>query len=57
MVIFDTDEMKKLINRVKPYLNERLELQEDAPDEIKEALSEYIRLGKEQEEFALSLSQ
>ena len=55
MSLFDTDEMKVLIDKVRPYLNERLELPDDAPEEIKFALEEYRRLGREQEEFALSL--
>ena len=50
-----TDEMKDLINKVYPYLNENHELPDDAPDDIKFALEEYRRLGREQEEFALSL--
>lgn len=48
-------EMKRLINKVRPYMNENHELPDDAPAYIKEALAEYKRLGKEQEEFALSL--
>lgn len=50
-----TPEMRDLINKVYPYLNEKHELPADAPEDIKEALAEYRRLGKEQEEFALSL--
>lgn len=50
-----TAEMKNLINKVYPYLNEKHELPDDAPDDIKFALKEYRRLGKEQEEFANSL--
>ena len=55
MTLFDTDEMRVLIDKVRPYLNEKLELPDDAPDDIKFALEEYRRLGREQEEFALSL--
>ena len=50
-----TPEMKMLINKVRPYMNEDHELPDNAPDEIKDALLEYRRLGREQEEFALSL--
>lgn len=50
-----TPEMKMLISKVRPYMNEKHELPDDAPEEIKEALKEYRRLGNEQEEFALSL--
>ena len=55
MTLFDTEDMRILIDKVRPYLNEKLELPDDAPDDIKFALKEYRRLGKEQEEFALSL--
>ena len=55
MALFDTDEMRVLIDKVRPYLNEKLELSDDAPNDIKFALEEYRRLGKEQEEFAESL--
>lgn len=51
----DTDEMKKLINKVRPYFDEHLRLPNDVPDEIKKAFAEYRRLAKEREEFALSL--
>lgn len=51
----DTDEMKKLINKVRPYFDEHMHLPEDVPDEIKNAFAEYRRLAKEREEFALSL--
>lgn len=55
MVLLDTKEMKALYEKFKSYLNERLQLPADAPEEVKQAFAEYIRLGKEQEEFALSL--
>ena len=47
--------MKKLIDKVRPYLNEHLQLPDDAPEDIRAALEEYKRLSEEQEEFALSL--
>lgn len=55
VVIFDTEEMKILMNKVRPYLDEHLQLPDDVPEEIKEALSEYQRLGSEQMEYAYSL--
>lgn len=55
MTLFDTNEMKALMNKIRPYLNERLQLPADVPDEIKKASDRYKRLAKEQEEFALSL--
>ena len=51
----DTEEMKMLIDKVRPYLNEHAELPDDAPEEIKKAGEEYKRLSREMEEFALSL--
>lgn len=48
-------EVKELIKKVRPYLNEKHELPEDAPEEIKAALEEARRLSREQEEFELSL--
>ena len=48
----DTDKMELLSNIFMPHLNEHAELPKDAPGE---ALAEYKRLAKEQEEFALSL--
>ena len=55
MRLHDTPEMESLINKVRPYMNERHELPDDAPEEIKEALAEYRRLSKEQWDFAYSL--
>lgn len=55
MRLIDTPEMKKLFDIVEPYLNNRYQLPDDAPDEIKEAFREYQRLSKEQIEFAYSL--
>ena len=37
----DTEEMKMLIDKVRPYLNEHAELPDDAPEEIKKAGEEY----------------
>lgn len=51
----DTDEMKELMNKVRPYINRHMRLSDDAPEEIKKALAEYRRLAKEREAFALSL--
>ena len=51
----DTDKMELLSNIFMPHLNEHAELPKDAPEEAREALAEYKRLAKEQEEFALSL--
>lgn len=50
-----TDEMEMCIAKYTPYLNEKHELPDDAPQEAKEALEEFRRLSREQEEFALSL--
>lgn len=50
-----TPEMKILIEKVRPYMNEKHELPEDVPEDIKKALEEFRRLGREQEDFALSL--
>lgn len=55
VTIFNTDEMNNLLRKFEPYLNEQHQLPDDAPVEIKKAFSEYQRLGKEQEDFALSL--
>lgn len=55
MVIFDTEEMDKLYKIFRPYLNERIELPEDAPEPVKQALEEYRRLGKERMDFAYSM--
>lgn len=51
----DTEEMRELINKVKPYFDNRLRLPDNVPDEIKKAFAEYRRLAKEREAFALSL--
>jgi hypothetical protein len=51
----DTDEMKKLMNKVRPYFDNRFQLPDDAPEEIKEAFAKYRKLAKEREAFALSL--
>ena len=55
MRLFDTKEMKELFDKVRPYLNEKLELPDSAPSEIKEALEKYIKLAREQEEVAFDL--
>lgn len=55
MALFDTKEMKALMNKIRPYLNEHLQLPDNVPNEIRKASVEYKRLAKEQEEFALSL--
>lgn len=36
-------------------MDDNIQLPDSAPEEIKIAQKEYIRLGEEQEEFALSL--
>lgn len=55
MRLIDTEEMKILWNKIEPYFNERMQLPDSVPDDIKKAFDEYKRLAKEQEEFALSL--
>ena len=49
------EEMKQFLDKVDPYLNENLELPDDAPEEIIAALEVCRCLAREQEEFALSL--
>ena len=55
MRLYETPEMEALWDKVKPYLNKQYQLLDNAPDEIKKMFEEYMRLSKEQEEFALSL--
>ncbi len=55
MVIFDTEEMDELYKIFSPYLNERIELPEDAPEAAKQASEEYQRLARERMEFAYSM--
>ena len=55
MRLIDTPEMKILFEKAKPYLDNRYQLSDNAPDEVKYAFGEYQRLSKEQEEFAYSL--
>ncbi len=53
MVFIDTPQMQMLWNKVKPYFNERMQLPDNVPDDIKQAFNEYKRLSDEREEFAL----
>lgn len=55
MTLLILPEASELLKKVMPYLNEKHELPEDAPEEIKAALEEARRLSREQEEFELSL--
>lgn len=55
MTLLILPEVAELLDKVEPYLNEKHELPEDAPEEIKAALEEARRLSREQEEFELSL--
>lgn len=55
MSLRDTTEMSALWNKIKPYLDDNIQLPNNVPEDIKLAFSEYIRLSKEQEDFALSL--
>ena len=54
MRLQDTPEMTKLWKIIEPYL-EKGKLKENVPENIKKALEEYRRLGKEQWNFAESL--
>ena len=47
MTIPISPEEKVLLKKVIPYLNEKHELPEDAPEEIKAALEEARRLSRE----------
>ena len=50
-----TPEMEKLWLDVEPYLDGHRELKEDAPEQIKKDYKEYLRLGKEQYDFAMKI--
>lgn len=55
MTLLVLPEVAELLDKVMPYLNEKHELPEDAPEEIKAALKEARRLSREQEEAFLAL--
>lgn len=54
-MLFDTEEMRILYKKFRPYLDKHLQLSDDVPEDIKAAFVEYQRLGREQMEFAYSL--
>lgn len=55
MRLLYTEEQKVLIDKFKPYLNERYELMNEAPDDIKLAFEKFRKLREEQWKFAQSL--
>ena len=56
MRLYDTPEMAELWKGIKQYI-EHGSLREDAPDKIKKDYKEYLRLGKEQYDFAMKLNE
>lgn len=58
MRVPDTPTMEKIWNEIEPYLvitKEKTKIASNAPIGTKEKLAEYRRLGKEQDDFNLSL--
>lgn len=56
MRLYDTPEMAELWKGIKPYIKHG-SLREDAPDQIKKDYKKYLRLGKEQYDFAIKLNE
>ena len=50
-----TEKMKELLCKFEPYLDEHHQLPDDVSDDVKDAYEEYIRLGKEQMDYAYSM--
>ena len=55
MPLHDSEHMMNLMNKILPYTDEKCNVREDAPDDIKEAAKEYARLAYEQEVKAAKL--
>ena len=51
----DTDEMKDLLDKIRPFFIERMQLPDDVPEEIKMSFLKYRKMAEEMEKFALSL--
>lgn len=49
MPLHDSSRMMELMNIILPYADENCNVREDAPEEVKLAAEEYIKLASEQE--------